>query len=92
RSTCKERVEQGVTLPNKNVGRGHVEVLNDHLFPLFVTDHGPQIREMYAELFAEIEQLTRISILNVRMGRLESNAYRTIDGDELTEFLSALGL
>ena len=92
RSTFKERVEQGVTLTNKNVGRGHVEVLNDHLFRLIITDNGSHIREMCAELFAEIEQLTRISILNVRMGRLESNAYRTIDGDELTEFLSALGL
>ena len=92
RANFKEKMEQGVTVGNGTIARGHVSIIDNHLFRLTVSDNGAHIRHMCATLFAEIEQITRISILTIEMGRLESNAFRRIDGEELNQFLGALGL
>ncbi len=51
-----------------------------------------QIRRMCDALTLPIDSLKRVRVMNVRLGKLEENAYRKIEGDELKEFLNSLGL
>ncbi len=51
-----------------------------------------QIRRMCDALVLPIESLKRIRIMNIKLGKLKSNAYRKIEGEELKVFLKSLSL
>lgn len=51
-----------------------------------------QIRRMVSALYNTVVDLERTRILNVRLNDLKPNAWRPILGDELTTFLSQIGM
>jgi 23S rRNA pseudouridine2604 synthase len=51
-----------------------------------------QIRRMCAALGYQVQNLKRVRIMNIKLGKLKPNQYRKISGDELQQFLKKLGL
>lgn len=51
-----------------------------------------QIRRMCAAIGYQVQDLKRVSILNIELGTLKPNQYRKIAGTELKEFLTKLGV
>lgn len=51
-----------------------------------------QIRRMVAALHNQVTTLERVRILNIRLENLRPGAWRPIQGDELTAFLTHLGI
>lgn len=51
-----------------------------------------QIRRMCAALGWQVENLKRVRIVNIELGKLKPNQYRKIAGKELKDFLKALGM
>jgi 23S rRNA pseudouridine2604 synthase len=51
-----------------------------------------QIRRMVAALHNQVDTLERVRILNIRLEDLHSNATRPIKGEELTTFLTQIGM
>jgi 16S rRNA U516 pseudouridylate synthase RsuA-like enzyme len=47
---------------------------------------------MVVALFNEVQDLRRTKVMNVELGSLPEGAWRPIEGAELKEFLSSLGL
>ena len=92
RNNFKEKMEAGVHLSGGIISRAGIEIINEHTFKLTNTDSGNTIRQMCSLLFAEIEEMNRIRIMNIRLGHMETNGLRKIEGDELEEFLRELGL
>lgn len=100
----KEKMEAGVTLGKKNTrGAGqhaapgapihcNVHMMRENLFSIRLADSDSHVRQMCSLFFAEIENLTRTEILNIRLEKLPPNSYRKIEGEELKEFLGSLGL
>jgi 23S rRNA pseudouridine2604 synthase len=51
-----------------------------------------QIRRMCAALGYQVQDLKRVRIMNIELGKLKPNQFRKIEGKELTEFLQALNV
>ena len=51
-----------------------------------------QIRRMLAAIGMQVRSLKRVRIMNIELGKLKEGQMRKLTGDELTHFLSALGL
>ena len=47
---------------------------------------------MAAALGNVVTDLKRVRVLNIELGKLAPNSYRTIEGKELQTFLGSLGL
>jgi pseudouridine synthase len=69
-----------------------VHMMRDNLFSIRVTENDSRVRQMCSLFFAEIENLTRTEVLNIRLEKLPPNSYRKIEGEELKVFLTSLGL
>ena len=62
--------------------------LKENTFKVILTEGKKhQIRRMCSALFQEVADLKRVRILNIKLGTLKPNQYRTIKGKELKEFL-----
>jgi len=92
RSNFKEKMESGVIIGDSKPLHYSVKILADNLFTVRLTDSGSHLRQMCSMFFAEIESMKRTQIMNVTLGKLTPNAFRRIEGEELTGFLRALGL
>jgi pseudouridine synthase len=100
----KEKMEAGVILGQKDTrGAGihgapsvpiqcTVHMMSDSLFSIRVAETDSRVRQMVSLFFAEVENITRTEILNIKLDTLPPNSYRVIEGDELKEFLHYLGL
>ncbi len=51
-----------------------------------------QIRRMCSAFGYVVKDLQRVRVMNIKLGNLKEGTYRKIEGEELQEFLSALGL
>ena len=51
-----------------------------------------QIRRMCAALGYQVQNLKRVRIMNIELGKLKPNQYRKIQGEELHKFLTSLGI
>lgn len=51
-----------------------------------------QIRRMCAALGYQVQDLKRVSIMNIELGKLKPNQFRKIEGKELDEFLKRLNV
>ena len=51
-----------------------------------------QIRRMCAALGYQVQDLKRVSIMNIELGKLKPNQFRKIEGKELKDFLKQLGV
>jgi len=49
-----------------------------------------QIRRMCAAIGYQVQDLKRVRIMNIELGKLKPNQYRKIEGDELKEFMKRL--
>jgi len=92
RGNFKEKMQTGISIGNGQTVSAGITIIDEHSFRLVNTDNGSHIRQMCADYFAEIEFMNRMRIMNIRLGSLQSNAFRKIEDDELKEFLSELGL
>lgn len=93
RSSFEAKMEAGVQIENERTAPCEVDVLNENTFRITLTEgKRHQIRRMCVALFQEVEDLQRIRIMNIRLGKLGQGQYREIVGDELHEFLKNLDL
>lgn len=92
RPTFREKMEGGVTIGGSAPIHCSVKVIRDDLFSLRIAGNDGYIRQMCSMFFTEIESMKRTQILNIRLGSLPANGYRAIEGEELADFLSELGL
>ena len=66
---------------------------NDKRFTIILTEGKKhQIRRMCAALGYQIQDLKRVRIENIELGKLKPNQYRKIAGDELVEFMKGIGV
>ncbi len=93
RGNFKEKAEAGVQIDLELTGPCKIEILNDKKFSITLSEGKKhQIRRMCSALFSEVEDLQRVRIMNIELGKLGSNQYRKIEGEELKIFLKSLGL
>lgn len=66
---------------------------NDKRFNLTITEGKKhQIRRMCAALGYQVQDLKRVRICNIELGKLKPNQYRKLNGPELQELLAELGV
>lgn len=93
RGSFKEKMEAGVQIEKEKTDKCKVEIINEHTFKVVLTEGKKhQIRRMCVALFQEVEDLKRIRIMNIELGKLATGAHRQIVGEELKTFLHSLDL
>ncbi|MDP9249222.1 MAG: rRNA pseudouridine synthase [bacterium] len=93
RKNFKEKMEAGVRIENEVTKKCKVAVLSNRSFRVILTEGKKhQIRRMCSALFQEVEDLKRIRVMNINLGKLAPGDYRPIEGEELQSFLTALEL
>ncbi len=93
RANFKEKMEAGVQIDEDRTKPCKVEILGERKFKVVLTEGKKhQIRRMCVALFQEVETLRRVRVMNVEIGDLKENAYRNIEGEELSTLLKDLGL
>jgi 23S rRNA pseudouridine2604 synthase len=92
RSSFKQKMEEGVTLGNGQTIACKVRIIDQKHFTVRFTGNNNPIRQMCSLLFTELDSLKRTRILNIELGKLPTNGYRPIEGQELEVFLKSLGL
>jgi len=93
RSNFKEKMEAGVKIDSDMTAPCKVHVLTKRSFRVILTEGKKhQIRRMCVALFQEVEDLKRIRIMNIELGKLPEGKHRNIEGKELETFLRSLGL
>lgn len=93
RTSFKEKMEAGVQIDKEKTDKCKVEILDDRTFKIILTEGKKhQIRRMCDALFQEVDDLQRIRIMNISLGKLAPNSHREISGPELHTFLASLDL
>lgn len=91
--SLKKRMEQGVDIEGYRTKPATVNILGDKKFSIILTEGKKhQIRRMCAAWGYTVADLKRTRVMNIKLGQLQPGQYRTIKGQELKEFLGALGL
>jgi 23S rRNA pseudouridine2604 synthase len=86
-------MRQGVQLEDFKTKSAIVEKKDETVFHIVLTEGKKhQIRRMCTALGWEVADLKRVRIMNVKLGSLGSGQQRKIQGEELNELLSALGI
>ena len=92
RANFKEKLEAGVSIDGGELISCRVMIQSPTSCYVTITDPKNRIRQICALFGAEIANLKRTAILNIQLGKTESNSFRKIEGDELALFLKNLGL
>jgi 23S rRNA pseudouridine2604 synthase len=93
RSSFKEKMEAGVEIDDYVTKPSKVKILDDNKFSITLYEgKHHQIRRMCSALFAEVKDLKRTRIMNIKLDKLAPGSYRKIEGAELENFLKSLGL
>ena len=92
RANFKEKLEAGVSIDGADPIQCRVQIKSPVSCSITITDPKNRIRSIVTMFGAEIANLTRIAILNIRLGKVESGSFRKIEGEELALFLKNLGL
>ncbi len=93
RSSFKSKMEAGVQIDKEKTAPCKVQVTGDRNFKITLTEGKKhQIRRMCVALFQEVEDLRRIRIMNIELGKLMPGKHREIKGEELNTFLKSLDL
>jgi len=89
RSNFKEKMEAGVQIEDYKTKPCKVTIVNDNTFRVTLTEGKKhQIRRMCVALFQEVQDLKRVRVMNIELGKLAPKALREIKGEELTTFLN----
>jgi 23S rRNA pseudouridine2604 synthase len=93
RPSFKMHMEAGVDIEGYRTKKCKVTILGDHSFRITLTEGKKhQIRRMCANLHNDVADLTRIRVMNIRLGAMKPNSHREIAGKELETFLKSIGL
>jgi 23S rRNA pseudouridine2604 synthase len=93
RPNFKEKMEAGVQIDADKTRPCKVEILGEKKFRVTLTEGKKhQIRRMCVALFNEVDTIKRVRVMNVAIGDLKENAFRGIEGEELSELLKSLEL
>ncbi len=93
RPSFQEYMEKGVDIEGYTTKPAKVTVKSGNKFSIVLTEGKKhQIRRMVVAMRNEVNTLERTRVMNVRLGKLPSGAWRPIEGAELKEFLTSLGL
>ncbi|MEX2010447.1 MAG: pseudouridine synthase [Parcubacteria group bacterium] len=93
RTSFKANMEKGVKIEREMTRPTKVEIVNSNTFKIVLTEGKKhQIRRMCAALFQEVDDLKRIRIMNIELGKLPEGKSRQIEGEELETLLKSLGL
>lgn len=93
RPSFAEYMQKGIDIEGYRTKPAKVEVLSEQMFRITLTEGKKhQIRRMVVAMHNEVRDLRRVSIMNIKLGRLPVGAYRAIEGGELASFLASLGL
>lgn len=93
RPSFKMHMEKGVDIEGYVTKPAKVRILGELSFDIVLTEGKKhQIRRMVSALHNETRELKRVRIMNIKLGGLPTGKYRAIEGDELIEFLTQLGL
>lgn len=93
RANFKQKMEAGVQIDRDKTRPCEVEILGEKKFKVVLTEGKKhQIRRMCTALFQEVETLTRVRVMNIKLGKIAPNSYRKIEGKELEIFLKSLDL
>jgi 23S rRNA pseudouridine2604 synthase len=88
RGSFKAKMEAGVNIEGYLTKKCKVKILNDNTFNIILTEGKKhQIRRMCSALFQEVQDLKRIRIMNIELGKLAPKSIRQIKGKELETFL-----
>ena len=89
----KNKMEAGVDIGDYTTKPCTVVILGKRMFNIILTEgKNRQIRRMCGAFGQSVEALTRVRVLNIKLGNLKEGEYRPLAGKELTEFLQILGL
>jgi 23S rRNA pseudouridine2604 synthase len=93
REGFKKAMEGGVNIEGYMTAPCTVRKSGPKSFSITLTEGKKhQIRRMVVALHNQVESLERTRILNIRLDDLAPGKWRPIQGEELTTFLSALGI
>jgi 23S rRNA pseudouridine2604 synthase len=88
----KSKMEKGVNIGDYTTKPSIVTVTGKRSFSIILTEgKNRQIRRMSGAFGQSVESLTRVRILNIKLGTLKEGESRKIEGAELTKFLETLG-
>jgi 23S rRNA pseudouridine2604 synthase len=92
-SNFKKKMEAGVDIGGYTTKPCIVKILGKRNFSIILTEgKNRQIRRMCGAFGQSVERLTRVRILNIRLGALQEGESRAIEGAEFAQFLSTLGM
>jgi 23S rRNA pseudouridine2604 synthase len=93
RANFKEKIESGLNIEGYITKPAQAKQIAEKKFLLTLTEGKThQVRRMVSALFNEVSDLKRTRIMNISLGNLASGTTRKIEGTELTDFLTGLGL
>ncbi|MEK7622080.1 MAG: pseudouridine synthase [Patescibacteria group bacterium] len=93
RSNFVRQMSSGVVIDDYTTRLCQVESINDYTFRITLTEGKKhQIRQMCAALSVTVNELTRLRIMNIRLGQLTAGSHRPLTTPELSTFLKSLGL
>ena len=86
-----KRLENGVNIEGYTTKPAKAKRVSDTRFSLTLTEGKKhQIRRMCAALGYQVQNLKRVRIMTIELGKLKPNQYRKITGAELKKFLASL--
>ncbi|KKR79299.1 MAG: Ribosomal large subunit pseudouridine synthase F [Candidatus Nomurabacteria bacterium GW2011_GWA2_40_9] len=89
RGNFKEKMEAGVNIEGYKTKPCKVTIVNENTFRITLTEGKKhQIRRMCSALFQEVDDLKRVRIMNIELGKLTPKFIRPIVGEELSIFLN----
>lgn len=93
RDSFKRNMEAGVDIGGYVTKKCNVKFLGERQFRITLTEGKKhQIRRMVDAMHNEVVDLQRVRVMNIKLGDLGENKNRKIEGAELKQFLTALGL
>lgn len=93
RDSFKKAMESGVNIEGYFTKPCAIRKTGPQSFNITLTEGKKhQIRRMVAALFNTVTELERTRILNIRLENLKPGKWRAIEGEELTTFLSQIGI
>ena len=93
RSNFARQMSGGIDIGDYVTRPCQMATINDYTFRITLTEGKKhQIRRMCAALHVDITELTRVRIMNIRLGRLTAGTHRPLTAPELSTLLKSLGL
>lgn len=93
RASFKEYMEAGVDIEGYLTRPCKVKILGEKTFRITLSEGKKhQIRRMVVAMHNEVRDLERTDVMNIELGKMPAGAWRRIEGEELSVFLTSLGL